>query len=201
MNFLGQIGSKYKIEAVLIGLAILISAVSVFIFFQGENTDAEEDIAFHTKDESIQEIYVDVSGAVKKPGVYKLQLGDRLEHAVLKSGGLSEQADRDFFARNFNLARRLKDQEKYYIPSTIEIGSGIEGYNQTIEEQVAQTSGININTADLETLDSLPGIGQITAQKITDNRPYNSVDELLSRKIIGKSTFEKIKDQLVISNQ
>lgn len=201
LDFLRQTFNKYKVESILIVVAALMGIVSLFIFLKGESITAEENIISHTKDDLRQEIYIDISGAVKKPGVYKLLLGDRLEHAVAKASGLSEQADRDFFAKNFNLARRLKDQEKYYIPSISDIGVGMQNYNQTVETEIQESSKIDLNSSDIDSLDSLPGIGQVTAQKIIDNRPYNSIDELLSRKIIGKSVYEKIKDQLVISNK
>ncbi len=62
---------------------------------------------------------------MEKPDVYEVVLGARLKDVLIKAGGLSENADKDFFYRNFNLARIVNDQEKYYIPSLLETSNGI----------------------------------------------------------------------------
>lgn len=152
-------------------------------------------------------LFVDISGAINKPGVYQVPPGARLKDVLKLSGGLSDDADKMFFARNFNLARFVSDQEKIYIPSIIEINTGLftetaknidyispnEAPNQ-INTENPTSNKININQASAEELDQLSGIGQITVKKIIDNRPFSSLNELLEKKIVNKSTFEKIKD-------
>lgn len=153
------------------------------------------------------QLFVDIAGAVNKPGVYQVAAGARLKDVLKLSGGLSDEADKMFFARNFNLARLVTDQEKIYIPSISEINAGLftetaknidyispkEGPNQINTENKADNK-TNINQASAEELDQLPGIGQTTVKKIIDNRPFSSLNELLDKKIVNRSTFEKIKD-------
>ena len=148
-------------------------------------------------------ITVDIEGAVVIPGVYSLPNTSRLKDALIAAGGMSADADRDAVARGLNLAVKITDGAKVYIPkigetsttSTVGGGSGTEQNTQVL----GTTTGlININTATSEDLDSLPGIGQVTAQKIIAQRPYNSVEELLSKKVIGNSVFQKIKDKISV---
>ena len=62
----------------------------------------------------------------------------------------------------------------------------------------AETKMVNINTASETELDALPGVGPVTAQKIISNRPYQKIDDLVSKKAVGASVFSKIKDQISI---
>ena len=150
--------------------------------------------------ENNSSIYVEVSGSIEKPNVYRLKENSRLKELIETAGGLSEDADRSYFNRNFNLARKLVDGEKIYIPSVQETQHEVfsDDKNLIQTEIKAQSKLININTASIEELDKLSGIGQITAQKIIDSRPYANITDLTSKKIVGKSLFEKIKDQITI---
>ncbi|MBI2031754.1 MAG: helix-hairpin-helix domain-containing protein [Candidatus Levybacteria bacterium] len=139
-----------------------------------------------------REIMVDVEGAVLSPGVYNLSQNARIKDALIAAGGLSGSADRDWIAKNLNLAAKLSDAAKLYIPFKGE--AGIQSYNSGGINLIS--SSININSASMKELDSLSGIGPVTAQKIIDGRPYQAVDELISKKIIGNSVFEKIKDRI-----
>jgi len=200
---------KYKIEIFLILTAFFIAVFSLFLY-QKEKEDEKIEITEEKNTLSLinnKKIFVDVGGAVKNPGVYEASVGARLKDFLDLAGGLSEEADKFFFQRNFNLARIVNDQEKIYIPSAWEIQSGLFvensrtlDYNQetsigwqenSLEETVNK---ISINQASAEELDTLPGIGKATAQKIIQNRPYQTIDELITKKVVGKSTFEKIKD-------
>lgn len=209
---------NFRIEIILIFISFVIIFISLAIFIYTSNQ--EEKVSFE-EDQKKQinaqlpitnKIYIDVSGAVEKPDVYEVSLGARLKDVLVLANGLSADADRDFFARNFNLARILIDQEKVYIPSKWEVAQGLfqesvfvvnqiqpRLKNEEMLRQEIATDKININTASLEELDSLPAVGKVTAQKIIDNRPYNSVDELLTKKIVKKSVYEKIKDLVVVN--
>lgn len=128
--------------------------------------------------------------------MYKISSDTRLIEAVQKAGGLSEQAEYFYYYRNFNLAKTLEDQEKIYIPSRFEIETGLftentrllqyiaENKLQNTNEKENQTSSlkISLNNATASQLDSLPGIGTVTANKIIENRPYSSVEEILDKK-------------------
>jgi len=200
---------KYKIEILLITIALFITFFS-FILYQKEKNDEQAEIIEEKLNENSindRKIFVDVTGAVKNPGLYEATFGARLKHVIDLAGGLSEQADKFFFQRNFNLARIVIDQEKIYIPSTWEIQNGIFIENSRTLDYIQSTkvnwqeetseklnNKININQATIEELDTLPGIGKVTAKKIIDNRPYQSIEELLTKKVVGKSTFEKIKN-------
>ncbi|OGK25512.1 hypothetical protein A3A46_02730 [Candidatus Roizmanbacteria bacterium RIFCSPLOWO2_01_FULL_37_13] len=204
---LKPIWEKYKIEFFLISTALVISLISGIIFINNHAPTEETDILEPVKTDYVREnkIIVDLSGAVEKPDVYEISSGARLKDVLILAGDLSAEADRQFFARNFNLARRLNDQEKVYIPSSEEIENGTMNENNRtliinqsqiagVSTENAQNSKINVNSASMSELDSLPGIGKVTAQKIIQNRPYESTEDLLNKKIVGKSVFEKIKE-------
>ncbi|MBI4009390.1 helix-hairpin-helix domain-containing protein [Candidatus Roizmanbacteria bacterium] len=195
--------SRYKIEALLIITAGLISLLSFGIYIKSSQlinerpTNLEIDLDKPKKLE-IKKIIVDLSGAVEKPDVYEVSSGARLKDILILAGGLSLEADRIFFSKNFNLAKTLSDQDKIYIPTYEEVEVGNIKQNiqtfQNEQQTLGASTGIKINNASLESLDGLPGVGKVTAQKIIQNRPYGSVDELLTKKVVGKSVFEKIKD-------
>ena len=139
-------------------------------------------------------INVDVEGAVVKPGVYKLNFSSIIQDALVSAGGLSGDADRSFVSKNINLASKLTDGAKIYIPK---IGEVANSNNQPGILGVREESGlININTASSESLDTLPGVGSVTAAKIINSRPYGTIDELLSKKVVSSSVFTKIKDKI-----
>lgn len=140
-----------------------------------------------------KQIKVDVSGAVKSPGVYQLDADARVEQAILAAGGVTDQANQEYLSKYLNMAQKVSDGIKIYIPakdeqpSTVVAGASIQ-VNQKI----------NINTASLSELDSLSGIGPVTSSKIISGRPYQSIEELLDKKILSKTVFEKIKDQISV---
>lgn len=202
---------KYLIEILLLSMASIITIVALGIYLKiSENNRQITEIPHASLTSSENMIFVDVSGAVKKSGLYEFKVGPRIKEVIDKAGGLSEEVDTIFFKRNFNLARIVNDQEKIYVPSTTEINAGIFIQNlRTLDyispvlevvnnSSVANTSLdnqlININFATIEELDQLPGIGQVTANKIIANRPYSSTEELLTKKAVNKNVFEKIKN-------
>ncbi len=143
-----------------------------------------------------QSIYVDVAGAVERPGVYKLPEKSRIEDVLVLAGGLAANADREWVAQNLNLAKEVKDGEKVYVPAIQQIG---ESASRQISGSVNQKIGkININTASQSELDSLEGIGEARVQAIIANRPYGSIEELVSKAKIPQSLYEKIKDEITV---
>lgn len=146
-----------------------------------------------------KQITIDVEGAVAKPGVYKIAADSRIQDAIGAAGGLSTDADHQQVAQNLNLASPLTDGGKLYIPAVGEqmMTSGM-GSNGSSGTSVAGASTVNINQASEEALDALPGVGPVTAQKIIAGRPYQTVQDLLDKKVVGQSVFTKIKDQVTV---
>lgn len=149
------------------------------------------------------EIVVHVAGAVKKPGVVRIPRGSRVDDAVKAAGGFSSQADPD----SVNLAQPLEDGVQVYVPhrgETVQVERRVGTARQsTVPEHKALPSGkININTANVEQLESLPGVGPATARAIIDYRTHNggfsSVDELLEVRGIGPKKLEQIRPYVVV---
>lgn len=170
------------------GLIALLGAKdssSGIVFESGET--ASESAKMQTK------ITVDVEGAVVKPGVHELSANSRLQDGLISAGGLSEDANREWVSKNLNLAAKLTDGGKIYIPKAGENSGGIGGSGSTGSLTTGQ---ININSASESELDSLPGVGAVTAQKIISNRPYSSIEELLNKKVISSKVFSQIKEKI-----
>lgn len=189
-----QPGSYVAIGLAFIGLILLgyglISSIN-------RGQVSSEDIVFESSEQTTNktsQIVVDVSGAVVSPGVYTLDLGSRIKDALISASGLSSDADRDWVSKSLNLASKLNDGSKIYIPSRGEVS--LRGTNPA---GVVSASGlIDINSASSSELDGLPGIGPATAQKIIDNRPYASIEDLTSKKAVTSKIFEKIKDRISV---
>ncbi len=202
---------KFKVELFLLITAFFIAIISVVVYIYNNKN-------LSIKDETVQEsvlsasssrMVVDIAGAVESPGVYEATPGARLKDILIQAGGLSKEAEREYIARNFNLAKRVTDQEKIYVPSRTEIASGIFTEPQKIldytspaekENSVVRNSNsqkININRATLDELNTLAGVGKMTAEKMIQNRPYKSVEELVSKKVVNKGVYEKIKNLII----
>lgn len=165
-----------------------------------QNTTQQVDATSSAK-VSTKEIIVDVEGAVIKPGVYHLSSDARLQDALIASGGVSGDADTSFIEKKINLAAKLIDGGKLYIPKTGEQISNGQIDTQAVSGQTSlsttdQSASININDASSVQLDALPGIGQVTTQKIINGRPYTDTQELLTRKIVSTKVFNEIKDKI-----
>lgn len=145
-----------------------------------------------TKSE-LSEIKVDVSGAVNSPGVFSLEKDLRVEDAIKKAGGFSENANKEYISKSLNLSQKITDGLKIYIPFDGEEGGTVAGVAVSGNTKSISLQGkVGINSADQLGLESLPGVGPATAKKIIDNRPYSSVEELISKKAVSKSVYTKI---------
>lgn len=130
-------------------------------------------------------IHIDVAGSVNKPGAYTLPDGSRLGDAIERAGGFTDSADQTYIQQQLNMSKILGDQEKVYIPH-------ISEKSPTTNTSTQINAGISINTADSATLDTLPHVGEKTAETIINNRPYASLEELKDKKVLGEKTFEKL---------
>lgn len=146
-------------------------------------------------------IVVYVSGAVLRPGVYALPAGSRVADALAAAGGASAEAD----LLRINLARRVHDEEQIYIPQRGETPPVLPtaAIPPPAGTPAPAVSGkINLNTASVAELDSLPGIGPGYAQRIVDYReshgPFRSIEEIQNVPGIGPATFARIKDLITV---
>lgn len=170
---------------------------------------------------------VDIKGAVKQPGVYELKAGSRVQDVIMKSGGLLEQADTSYI----NLSKLLDDQMVVIIYTKEEIAAMKKGQenvvivegtcicpnvtndgclkdDQVVSNQKETTSKkqielVNINTASIEALQTLTGIGPSKAQDILNYRnqvgKFQKPEDIMNVKGIGKGSYEKIKDHITVS--
>lgn len=185
----------------LIGLGFII--LGIFLTFKKDDKADSIKITDSLAEEASGSgsIFIDVEGAVLKPGVYAVKVGDRVQNALIAGGGISDEADREWVEKNLNLAAKLVDGSKIYIPKVGElINSNNKIINKIETEQkvLGVESLININNATISELDVLPGVGAVTAQKIIDGRPYQKIEELTEKKIVNKSVWEKIKDKISV---
>lgn len=195
-----------------------------------QNLEIEENETESNKEEKeknnkeLEKIVVHISGAVKNEGIVELEENARVADAIEMAGGVTENA----YMKDINLAELLEDGMKVYIPtkeevesekqeeSTSYISGGTNSFANTNDNKsssaknsgtsttgTSKTNGkININTASLEELDTLPGIGETTANKIIsyreENGKFKSIEEIKEVKGIGDSKYEEIKDLIEI---
>ena len=158
----------------------------------GVNAAGSEDIYAPQEEDSLEDddyIWVYVCGAVNDPGVFLLNEGSRVFEAVELAGGFTDDAVRDAV----NLALVLEDGQQVFIPDI----SGT--LSQAYEEP--DDGLININTATIDQLITLPGIGQAKALAIIEYReshPFGSIDEIMNVSGIKENSFNRIKDRIKV---
>ena len=166
-----------------------------------ETNNIENNIEYKNKENTISKnVTIYVSGEVNNPGIVTIESDKRLYDAVEKLGGVTQNAD----LNRINLAIKLNDEEHYIIPKIGEdniISQDISVNNiDTIKNE--QTSKININTATIEELDNLPGVGEATANKIVNYRDekgkFNSIEDIKNVNGIGEKKYIDIKDKICI---
>ena len=142
-------------------------------------------------------VVVDLRGEVVNPGVYELQAGSRLDDAVVAAGGLTDDAD----LTQLNLAARLQDGSIVTVPSVAkltEVGSGNDVDSGGTTSGSQPSSLVNLNTANEPELESLPGVGEVTAGRIIEyreaNGPFHSVDDLVHIQGISMKTINGLRD-------
>ncbi|MEJ8785969.1 helix-hairpin-helix domain-containing protein [Peptoniphilus sp. HCN-40583] len=136
-------------------------------------------------------IYVDIGGAVKNPGLYELEKGARVKDGITAAGGIVGNAD----TSQINLAKKLNDEEKLYIPKAGEQAPVVA----TGGPSPAQTGPVSIQNGSKEDLMRLPGIGEKTADKIIEYRtahPFTALEDLKEVPGIGEKTFESLKNNI-----
>lgn len=195
--------TKEKLIAIII---IIVLILFMFFSFTKEEDNIEEDLLIEDDDninkenvncetEEKQYIMVHVCGMVRSPGLIILESESRVFDAIQKAGGLLEDANVDII----NLAKKLTDEEKVYIPK---IGEESE-YTEVLEIESSNNKKlININTADKSELITLPGIGDKTAEKILDYRESNkfsNIEDIKNVSGIGDKKYLEIKDFIAVN--
>ena len=181
----------YMVSGVLLGLF-----VAVLVWVVARNPSGQAVTLRPPPTE--QPIIVQIAGAVPRPGVYALAKGSRVQDAISAAGGFLAEADKT----GINLARVLDDGEQLEIPyaegSSPVLGTPLPAST----EATSSTELIDINTASLAELDSLPGIGPTTAQKIIDyreqNGPFLTKEDIINVSGIGPGTYERLKDLITV---
>lgn len=186
----------------IIGLAILIVAGSFYSFWQKNSVNdsvSTTDVIVKeskAKEEKSSEIVVYISGAVNRPGVFKLSNHARMTELVTLAGGLTLEAD----VSKINLAQLLKDGMHVHVAAMNVIQGGGNGPYNSVKSNT--NTQVNINTADKNELDSLPGVGPALAERILEyrqtNGTFNDLEELKKVPGIGLSKFEKLKEKITL---
>lgn len=203
-NLLTSSYSQRLIVFVLLGLILITFGVLTYkteLFSNGDKIEVLNDVTESQKGQL--EIVVEISGAVEKPGVYKMKNGDRVEDLLIASGGLSLDADRDWVTKNVNRAAKLVDSQKIYIyhsnelsankDTPIKLDHGVLGTSD-----INSSKTVNINTASQSELENLDGIGRVYALNIIEHRPYSDTKELVSKDVISQKLFEKIENEISV---
>ncbi|MDO5519632.1 MAG: helix-hairpin-helix domain-containing protein [bacterium] len=176
---------------------------------ESKSNDTKETVS-ETAKTTLQDICVYVCGQVKKPGVYTVKPGARVNDVVKMAGGLTKDA----YSEGVNLAKTVSDEEQLYIPSKKEAKSGnyptqtadktdsTEKSDTKMSQKSGNTGKININTASKEELKSLPGIGDSKAESIISYRETNgsfaTVEDLMKITGIKSGVFTKIKEYITV---
>jgi len=206
-SFLAGVGSTY----------LVVTRMNIGVDFTDGSQESSS--SFSSEMGGTPEILVDVGGSVNKPGIYKLPPVARVGDAVLAAGGVRGDASIKYVARNLNLAQRLEDSQKIYIPFEWEVSvsesieilplvfsqpttstfaqAGSPGVSSGSASTADNTNGaslINLNKASSTELDKLPGIGPAHAQRIITNRPYKDFMEFSSKSTVPKSTCDSMKN-------
>lgn len=176
---------------------------------EGNEEDKKENISSETG------IFVHIDGYVNNPGVYQIKENERINLLIEKAGGLKN----GYSIKNINLAAKLSDGDKVYIPSIEEekslgnqnnnnnnanIGGKHTNNGNNLNNNVSITKNnkININTANVSELKQITGIGESTANKIIDYRQnvgkFKKIEDIKEVKGIGESKFESLKNKITI---
>ena len=221
IDYLTNITSDFDFKKLIFPTIIILLYVAGFVYLltlikHEKKAEVNNDFKLAKEVEVGNEyIYVDVKGSVNNPGVYKLKRDSRVIDAIDKSGGITEEAN----TRYINLSKQLNDGDVVMVYSTKEINDAKKDNTVYIEtpcvcEEVKNdacikeetptiTNGkININTASIDELKTLSGIGDAKAKAIieyrTTNGNFKSIEEIVNVNGINESLFTKIKDNITI---
>jgi competence protein ComEA len=219
INYLNEKLNEFNYKKLIIPTILLLIYVGGFTYLYSlinnkKNEVKEEEPVVEEVIPIKNEIYVDIKGYVNKPGVYKIDSGTRVIDAINKAGGLKKDANTRFI----NLAKEINDGDVIVIYSNSEIKKAQKQdviYVETPcvceevkndacykEETTSNTSKININTASLDDLKKLNGIGDAKAKAIieyrTKNGNFKSIEDILKVSGISQTIYAKIKENITV---
>ena len=200
-----------KQKLVLICAILMIAVGLIYNFLKEDKEDISyEKIVIQSMENEIQEeiieekeyIKIHVTGQVRSPGIIELEHGQRISDAIEKAGGLTEFASLE----NVNLAYKLEDGQKLYIPTVEEENVSVLVENGENIIQSTNSSGkvktININKANETELEEIPGVGPSMANKIVnyrkENGEFKSIEDLKNISGIGEKKFESMREYISV---
>ncbi|MEC1302908.1 helix-hairpin-helix domain-containing protein [Lysinibacillus capsici] len=206
---LQSLWQKYK-KSMLFPSILVVSGLCYFYFSSSDSSPPQEELietiqpieeknlSESAEEAVMQQVFVEIKGAVMYPGVYELEQDQRIKDVVQLAGGYTENADTQFI----NHAQKVQDEMVIYIPI---MGEQLEeGASSllTLPTETNKEQKININKADVATLATLPGIGPSKALSILtyreENGQFQTIDDLKNVSGIGDKTFEKLKDAITV---
>ena len=223
-EYLINLPTKYKI-IIIISIVVLIITIFIFTYryfyykdnnydevtnelsvLDEENQLENEETGFSIIQKS-EKVVVHVIGEVNEPGVVTLEEGARIIDAINKAGGKTEEAD----LSKINLAYVIEDGVQIYVPRigenrddyiTDDAGEGIIVESAVLKDEDSKEIKVNINTASLEKLQTLPGVGASTGQKIIDyrneNGKFKNIEDLKNVPGIGEAKYNSLKEYITI---
>jgi len=189
-------------SAVIGGVLLLLVGVGGLLPKKEEAVEESEAVVTTVLAEKTEEnttleavIFVDIKGEVKKPGVYQMKVGDRVKDALDAAGGLTAEAD----SQKVNLAQRVEDQMVIVVPKVGEEAEAIPA--GVTSKETSKEGKVNINTATVEELKTLKGVGEKKAEAIIEYRKKNgsfkTKEDLMKVRGIGKKLFESFEERIV----
>lgn len=206
---LHSLWQKYK-KSMLFPSILVVSGLCYFYFSSSDSSPPQEELietiqpieeknlSESAEEAVMQQVFVEIKGAVMYPGVYELQQDQRIKDVVQLAGGYTEMADTQLI----NHAQKVQDEMVIYIPIKGEQLEEEASSLLTLPTETNKEQKININKADVATLATLPGIGPSKAQSILtyreENGQFQTIDDLKNVSGIGDKTFEKLKDAITV---
>ena len=187
-----EIDKKTVFKIIILAIILISSLIIKCTAKPNTKVIADDNKNKDVKTEKLEDnIIIDISGEIKNPGIYKMKGKVRLYEIIDKAGGLKEEAN----INSINQARYVKDGEKIIIPSS----RNSQGMDK---ESISNGNNlVNSNTASKEELLKLPGIGEVTAEKIInyrDNNNFTKIEDLKNVNGIGMATYNKLKDLICV---
>ena len=199
-RFMAKAGVRLAVGSVTVVLIALVLAV---VIVRRPSDNGETDAAhvpassIGTTSTTTRGLVVDVGGAVRSPGVYRLAVGSRVVDALEAAGGPAEDIDLD----RINLASPIDDGQRVWMARRGEVAPP-SGSENEVGSRNPVPSSVDLNTATIEQLDALPGVGPATARAIIERRRqvgrFRSVEDLLTVKGIGSAKLDALRDSVVV---